>query len=49
MIRYLDVLMVQTLKMVNDVLLAKMDVSMQHVYRPKEKLVVGLAGLLVGE
>ena len=35
--------------MVNDVLLAKMVVSMQHVYLLKEKLVVRLAGLLVGE
>ena len=35
--------------MVNDVLLAKMAVSTQHVYQLKEKLVVGHAGLLVGE
>lgn len=41
--------MKQSLTMVNDVLLAKMVVSMQHVYLLREKLAVRLAGSLVGE
>ena len=46
---YLVVLTVQTMQTVNDVLLAKMDVSMQRVCLLKEKLVVRPAGSLVGE
>ena len=46
---YLVVLTVQTMQTVNDVLLAKMVVSMQHVYLLREKLAVRLAGSLVGE